>query len=140
MGFAGAVAGERLGRAAGLLRGRAWGSAGAVLRWPLGGVWISGWLRVSGGRTAGSWCGAVVGTVFCLWRVLVRFLGCAGGGPAAWGGELCGCSRARCGLAGGVLCAGVALGVSGSPVWGCPDRVGEVFLPSSAHGSPCTRC
>lgn len=45
-------------------------------------------------RVWGPRWGVVVGTVFCLWRVLVRFLGCAGGGPASGGGELLGCSRA----------------------------------------------
>lgn len=97
-----------------------WGSAGAAAGYCAGvrgGVWDLGAAARVWGRAAGSWCGAVVGTVFCLWRVLVRFLGCAGGGPAAWVGSCAAArGRARCGLAGGVLCAGLGRAREFGPV------------------------
>ena len=129
------------------------GPRGGVVVWGCGG---DGFLFV-----------ARVGAVFgvcrrwagCLGRGAVRLL--AGGRGAgwlvaccvrAWGarwgsgrwvsavtGEGTGFCSGVCEAACPWLGAGVALGVSGSPVWGCPDRVSGVFLPSSAHGSPCTR-
>lgn len=87
---------------------------GVLLGW-LCGV-CSAWAVVQG---AGVW----VGTGFCTGRrergVLVRF----------WG-VLLGCSLRGRGSA----------GVSGSPVWGCPDRLGGVLLPYSALRPPGTRC
>lgn len=120
--------------------GRLWGRFSVC-----GACWCGFWGVPAVGRLPG-WGAArlLAGVRGAGWPVAccVRAWG-ARGSSGRWGsaatGEGTGFCSGVCEAACPGWVPGVVLGVSGSPVWGCPDRVGGVFLPSSAHGSPCTR-